>query len=368
MLLAFMGAEVIRVENRYDVRDIFRVRQLWPFNEINFNKKGVSLDLKHPEAVSLARRLVGKSDVVVENFSPGVMAKFGIDYPSLREVKPDLVMLSCTGFGQDGPEKDFASIAGTFAAMGGLSHITGYPDGIPTEQRSIFDMIVGQVMAFAIVSALIHRKRTGQGQYIDFSAREAIASLIGDVAMEYTLSGRIPGRKGNRDDIMAPHNCYRCAGEDRWVSIAVATDDEWRALCRAMGRPELAQEEKFADRVSRWKNQEEIDEFVNGWTEGQTPCEVTEKLQRVGVAAFPSMSSADIFADRHLKERGFLVEVDHPQMGKRFGSGYPWKFHDRPQQPVRPAPDLGQDNQYVFGQLLGLSQAEVEALEKKKAI
>lgn len=367
-LLGFLGAEVIRAENRYDVRDILRLRQPWGFNETNFDKMGISIDLRRPEGTDLARRLVEISDVVVENFRPGVIARLGLGYDALVKIRPNLIMLSCSGMGQVGPESQYVTVAGSFASLSGLCDITGYPDGIPTEQRSIFDYIVGQSMALAVVAALLYRRRTGKGQYIDLAAREVVSGLIGDVLMEYTMNGRNPSRKGNRDDFMAPHGCYRCRGDDKWVSIAVADDREWRSLCQAMGKTEVATDPRFCDSFSRLANQDQLDNLISEWTAGQTNHEVTDLLQDVGIAAFPCVTSEDVLNDPHLRERGFVQVVEHSELGRRLALGQPWSFSGVQKGIDRMAPGLGQHNDYVFKQLLGLSCEEVRRLEMVKVI
>lgn len=367
-LLAYLGAEVIRIEDREGKRDIFRLRQPSIYSEVNQNKCSVTIDLARSEGIDLAKKLVKASDVVVENFRPGVMNRLGLGYEILSRLRPELVMVSCSGFGSEGPEAGYASIAATFSVMSGLAAITGYPDGIPTEQRGMIDFIVGQFMAFSVLVALLYRRRTGRGQYIDLSAREAVTSIIGDVLMEHSMNRRNPGPKGNMDDVMAPHNCYPCKGEDLWVSIAVATDAEWEALCRSIGQPSLVEDERFSDSLSRWKNQGELDSLIGQWTANKTPLEVTELLQTAGVAAFPSVRSSDVFGDPHLKERGFLKELVHPEFGKVTCLGSPWSLSDVPDRVQRRGPSLGEHNEYVLGGILGLPAPQIDKLRQQEVI
>ena len=290
LLLGFLGAEVIKIESKkrldhsrlmsLTTGQAFKSLDASPvFCQLNLNKLGVTLNLSTGKGIELAKRIVGLSDVVIENFRPGVIEKLGLGYGALRKVKPDIVMLSISARGQKGPERHYVGYAPNFGALGGLSYLTGYEGGEPSTLVGSLDLRVGTWAVFAVMGALVHRKRTGQGQYIDLSASEAVSCLITDSIMEYTMNGKVPTRAGNRDEIMAPHNCYRCRGEDRWVSIAVGTEQEWAALCRAMGDPEWTKEGKFRDGYQRWQNQEELDRRVTEWTSNYTAEEVTEKLR-----------------------------------------------------------------------------------------
>lgn len=367
-LLAFLGAQVIKIESRKHP-DFARIRSPQGFSEFNHNKLCISLDLNRTEAVQLVRRLVSISDVVVESFRPGVMERWGLDYETLRKIKPDIIMLSLTGFGSHGPESHFGSFADIFSAMGGLANITGYPDGIPTEMRAVIDVTVGQMAAFAVLVALVHHRRTGKGQNIDMSARETIISFIGEVVLDYTMNHRNQVPKGNQDDIMAPHNCYPCKGENKWLTIAIATEEEWRALCQAMGNPPWTRNIKFDDQLSRWENQKQLDKHISEWTINYTPDELMHGLQEKGVAAVPSFSCEDLFYDRHLRERGYIQELNHvEQSRKRSHLSGPWRLGDIRPVIYRRSPDIGQDNAYVFGELLGMPWEKIAKLEEEQII
>jgi len=218
-----------------------------------------------------------------------------------------------------------------------------------------------------VLAALCYRQRTGQGQYLDLSVRDAVSCHIGDVLLDYTMNRRDQGRRGNRDDTMAPHNCYRCRGDDKWVSIAVATDEEWRSLCRAMGKPELAQDERFAEAYMRWQNQDELDRIIAEWTLNHSHYEVMEILQRASVAAVPSLNCEEIYTDPHFKTRGFVKEIEHPERGKQVVTGPPWRLSVTPTK-IETSPVMGQHNDYVFGELLGVSQSEIAALKAEQVI
>jgi benzylsuccinate CoA-transferase BbsF subunit len=365
--LGMLGAEVIRIEHGKRL-DVLRRRSESDFNATNLGKMSITLDLKSEKGIDLAKRLIKISDVVVESFRPGVMAELGLGYGAVREVKPEALMVSLSGFGATGPERNFASWASIFAAMSGVSYITGYPDSIATEFRGSFDTRAGQMVALAVMIGLVYCRRTGLGQHIDISAIESQICSIGEVVMDYTMNGRICERAGNRHPYMAPHNAYRCLGEDCWVSIAVGNDAEWRALCDAMGRPELSREERFKDLLSRWENQEALDEIITSWTSDRTGYEVMEILQKVGVAAIPVLSAPEIFSDPHLQERRFVQEVEHPQIGKRFVFGPPWQIEGEAAEGVKRGPLLGEHNNYVFHDLLSLSTEEILHLKEEKVI
>jgi len=379
MLLALMGAEVIKIESSSRL-DHTRVRSLaagptfggpdhaWIFNELNLNKLSITLDLGQPKAVELAKRLVKVSDVAVQNFRAGVMDRLGLGYSSFREVKPDIIMLSSSAVGGTGPERQYVGFAPTFSAIGGLAHITGFPDSPPIPVMGSADLRSATTAAFAILAAIYHRAVTGEGQHIDMSSSETITALAGESILEYAMNQRSPSRQGNRDEAMAPHNCYPCRGENKWVSIAVATEEEWQALRLAMGNPRWSEEERFSDTYARWHNQEELDRLIAEWTINYTHYEVMARLQKVNVAAVPSFRGDELFSDPHLKERGFSEVVDHPLMGRRTVTGPPWKLSSTPAKVSRHGPLLGEHNHYVFSELLGLSEEEVKKLVAEKVI
>ena len=378
-VLAFLGAEVIKIESmaRVDpsrsmtltIGQAFQGVDHSPiFNAINLNKRSARLNLKKPEAIELAKRIVGVSDVVGENMRPGAMERIGLGYEVLRDIKPDIIMLSSSAFGAEGPMKRYGGYAPSFASYGGLAHLTGYSDGPPNPMTGSTDLMSAVTSAFAIVAALNHRQVTGQGQHIDMSSVESLAVFTGDVLMDYIMNGRVQTRDGNHDRIMAPHNCYRCRGDDKWVSIAVSTDEEWRALSDAAGRPEWAEDERFADGYGRKMNEDELDKLVTGWTVEHTHYEITEALQNAGVAAMPSFSNEEIFSDPHFKARELAVEVEHPAMGKQIVLGPPWRFSETPARVVKASPMIGEDNYYVFGELLGMSTKEIDRLVEAEVI
>ncbi|ETX03774.1 MAG: hypothetical protein ETSY2_32580, partial [Candidatus Entotheonella gemina] len=332
-------------------------------NDLNLNKRSICLNLRRPEAIELVKRLIMHCDVVVENFRPGVMHRLGLGYDTLQAIQPALIMASSAANGATGPERAYPGYAGVFNALSGAGHLTGYTDGPPTEMRISMDLRAGMSLCFAVLAALWERRRSGQGQHIDMSAREAISCLTGHALMHYTLNGESAGRQGNADadGMLAPHGCYRCKGEDRWVTIAVGSDLEWQALCRETGHPEWLRDPRFADAAGRLQHAAILGEALNTWTASQTPEAVTARLQGAGVAAYPTMDSAMLANSEHLRQRGAFVTVQHARLGEQTVLGPPWRAVDG--QPERPSPLLGEHTIEILRELLDLSPAEIEALE-----
>ncbi|MBN1613112.1 MAG: CoA transferase [Deltaproteobacteria bacterium] len=378
-LLAMLGAEVIKVESRkrpdYSRTISFTsgsqfsgLDASWVYDCLNLNKKCVTLNLSKPRAVDLAKRLVSASDVVAENMRPGVIERLGLGYEALRECKRDVIYLSSSACGQTGPEREYSGYAPAFAAMGGASFITGYEDWPPSTFLGDIDLRSATTAAFAILAALVHRKKSGEGQYIDLASRETIAVMVGDVLLDYTMNGKVQTRRGNREETMAPHNNYRCRGDDRWIGIAVATEDEWLALCRVMGKPELAADGRFSDRDRRIANQEALDRIISDWTVHHDSNVLSAMLQKEGVAAAPCMNSEDLFKDPHLKAREVYQTVEHPVIGKDWVVAPPWRLSETPAAITRHAPLLGEHNDLVFHEMLGMSREEIQALEQEEVI
>lgn len=378
-LLSYMGAEVIKIESRGRVDqtrkgsimngDSFNGYDSSPtFNNANLNKQGVSIDITKPEGAELARRLVAKCDIVVANMRPGKMDKLGLGYHDLVKVKPDVIMLESSGFGCTGPYRGYAGFAPIFASFGGLAYLTGYEDGAPNVMSGVQDMRAGTMAAFILITALINRQKTGKGQYIDLSSSECLSALVGPELMEYTMNKRSPFRCGNQDAVMAPHNCYRCKGEDKWISIAVATDEEWDALRLAMGDPDWAKAEEYAGAYSRWQHRKELDAHMTEWTVNYTHYELMERLQGVGVAAMPSFDAEEILKDPHTKARNLFTEVDHPALGKQVVMNPAWKLSKTPARIRKPGPLLGEDNYDVFENLLGMQEEDIKKLEEEQII
>jgi benzylsuccinate CoA-transferase BbsF subunit len=378
LLLALMGAEVIKVESKHRL-DHSRLRSLvagpsmsgpdgsFIFNTLNLNKLSVTLNLSKPEAIEIAKSLAKISDVVAQNMRPGVLERLGLGYEDLKKVKPDIIMLSSSAVGSTGPERLYTGYAPTFAAMGGMAYITGRIGGKPAPLMGTIDLRVGSTGTFAVLAALYHRMRTGEGQHIDLSSAEAVSALMGDAFMDYAMNRRIQERAGNRDRAMAPHGVYRCL-DNKWVSIAVGSEEEWRALCGVIGDARLTEDDRFADAFSRWQNQDALSDIIDEWTLTRTPVEVMEALQPAGVAAMPVYGGEEIVNDRHVLARGLIEEVEHPLMGKKKVLGPPWRLSKTPARIIRHGPLLGQHNDYVLGDLLGMSKQEIERLTAEQVL
>jgi benzylsuccinate CoA-transferase BbsF subunit len=388
-LLADMGAEVIKIESQTRLDGLRLGRPIvgediaggdrgeWPeyqpvFHGLNRSKLGVTVNIKHPEGVALLKRLVRVSDVVVNNFSPGVMDRAGLGYDALRAEKPDLIYVSLPAAGESGPLRDIVTYAPVIAALAGISGLVGYSsrreDFVGTLQVAFCDAVGALHAAVAILAALRHRKATGEGQKIEIAQWEAAVSMLGEGLLDYVMNGRVLSPVGNSHPTMVPHDNYRCAGEDAWVAIAVRSEDEWRAFCRATGHPEWADDARFADAYRRRQHRSELDSLITTWTSQRTPYEAMETLQAAGVAAMPVMNLEDQFRDPHLREREIHLESEHPKVGLEFLHGIPWRLSDTPGRIRRPAPLLGEHNQYVFGELLGLPEVEIQRLVEAGAI
>ena len=365
LLLALRGAEVIKISSGARATAGWSLQYIeYP---VNVHKKSITLNLAAPKGAELAKRLVEKSDVVMDNFRPGVMKRFGLAYEDLRQVKDDIIMVDVSALGNTGPHAHYAGYAPIFSALGGLASLTGYPDGVPSELRLMVDYMAGTAAAFVTQAALVRKKTTGSGTHVDMSVRELCCMVAGEAFLDYLVNDHIPTKTGNRDLAWAPHGVYRCRGEDSWISIAVASDEEWRALCDAMGRSELVTDDRFADMANRWRRQDELDRIISGWTTDQDAFELMHRLQRAGVAAVPSFSNKELFEDAHLKTRAYPVT-----MGTAGGPltmfQSPWVF-DGVRPPItKGAADTGQHNEEIFVRMLGLDIEEMNALVEEGVI
>jgi len=332
------------------------------FNYINHNKLSATLNLSHPKGTEIAKRVVAVSDVVVENFSTRVMRGFGLDYSALEAVKKDLIYLFLGAVGQAGPYSDYVFYGGPGVSLSGLASLTGYEGGPPMPMPIAFgDPVSGLAGAFAVLVALRHRATTGEGQFIDLSQWEAVVAQLPEGILDYSFNGRLRARTGNHDDIMAPHDVYPCLGDDKWVSIAVRSDEEWRALCEAVGHAEWIVDPRFADGYLRHRNQREVDALLSEWTRERTSEEVTEVLQRAGVAAVPSYTNDEVYNHPQLAARKFFACMDHPETGPRLHPHTQFMINESRGLGGR-APLLGEHNEQIFCGLLGMSQEELQVL------
>lgn len=375
-ILAGLGAEVIKIESiqRPDIwrgaaASLGKAEKYWErsplWNAVNLDKYDITLDLNRPKGQEIFKRLVKISDVVAENYTPRVMENFGLTYPVLKEANPRIIMISMPALGSTGPWRNHPGFGISIEQMAGIPQLTGYPDGPPMmAMGGPSDPIVAVNTAFAILTALKYRQRTGKGQRIDLSQVEALTCIIGDAIVDYAMNNRVQPKRGNRHPFMAPHGYYRCKGEDLWVLIAISSDEEWMAFCEAIGNPLWSQDKRFTDVLGRLQNQEDLDRLIEEWTIKHDHYEVMNTLQRVGVAAGAVLTSAELLEDAHLKERGFFQRIDRAEVGTH---PYPiptapMRFSRAPISISKPAPFLGEDNDYVYGQLLGMSKEEIQSL------
>lgn len=378
--LGALGAEVIRVESRARL-DLVRVlpgtaadgqiglNRSGGFNGISYSKKSLTLNLATPRGCELARALVEKADVVTENFTPGVMARLGLDYASLSALKQDLIMLSGSPLGQTGPHRGATGWGPNTQSFAGLPFLTGYRGGPPVGLGGFYpDFMIGVTMAFALMAALHQRARTGEGQYVEFAMAETVASMIPDALLDYAWNGREPERKGNRHPSMAPHGVYPARGEDSWVAVAVRSDDEWLALCRVLGADAWTRDAEFRQLAGRLRRQDELDAGLAAWTRERTHLEAMQALQAAGVPAAPCLDALELVQDPQLRARGFMVEIDHPEVGRRTVAGIPGRYGAMPAYHYGPAPCIGEHSREVLCGLLGLSGAEVDELVEKKVV
>ena len=378
--LAHMGADVIRVESASRLCTTRRIppfadnvkgiNRAGYFNQYNQNKRSITLNLRHPEGLAIAHDLVRRCDVVTENFSAGVVERLGLGYDTLSKLRPDLIMLSISGFGRSGPYQALAGYGPAVSALSGFVAATGYEHGAPELLGvSYADPSAGVLAAAAIVAALINRGRTGRGMYIDQSLLEPAIALVAEGLLEFAITGREPRRMGNRDPLMAPHNCYKCRGDvNQWVTIAVATEEEWRSLCQVIGNEHLADDPRFGSAAMRKRNEDALDEIITAWTSAHDRWDITRRLQAAGVCAFPSMSNKDLAHDPHLRQRGFLVAKEHPEVGQRIHVGVPWTVDGKPMEVTKAAPLLGADTDAVLSQLLGLQPDQIQRLRAMGAL
>ncbi|MEE9277737.1 MAG: CoA transferase [Dehalococcoidia bacterium] len=385
-VLADFGAEVIRVENMQTL-DSLRFGRPHPngfdppnssalFNLFNRNKRSITLNARHPLGLEALKRLIAVSDVVVENFSSRVMERWGLGYPQLRQLRADIIYVSLCGFGHSGRHRDYSTWGPTAQALSGLTLMSGLPDKPPAGWGySYMDQQAGYSAAIATLAALRHRRRAGEGQHIDLSQVEAGIALCGPAILDYTVNGRRYRRPGNPPGNRAawpkaaPHNSYRCAGDDEWIVITCLTDSHWQALCATVGHPEWSDGARFATLPARLRNQDALDALIEAWTVGRGPREAMESLQAAGVPA-GRVQTGPVLVDEdpQLKARGFTAENTHPLLGEHRTDGTPAQLSLTPAQRRAGAPLVGEANDYVFRELLGYSAAELAGLQETGAL
>lgn len=361
--MADHGALVVHVES-YERPDGFRLNyppykdnkyglnRAGSFGICNNNKYGVTINLKAKEGVDLALELIEWSDVVIENFTPGTIKKLGIGYEEMKRVNPRIILFSTCNQGQTGPHAFHPGFGSHLSSLCGFTYVTGYPDRLPCILGPYVDFVAVGYGVIAVTAALEHRRRTGEGQWIDLAQYEAGVQFMIPALLEYSTNHRVVERDGNRHSFAAPHNTYRCKGDDRWCAVSVFNDEEWKALCECMGREELISDPRFKTIPARKEHEDEVDKEVGNWTLGLTPEEVFKKLQDNGVKAGIVQTLEDLFADPQLKHRSFWVPVDHPEIGRYHAEGPPFILSKTPFKIDRPAPMIGEHNEVVFKKFL----------------
>jgi crotonobetainyl-CoA:carnitine CoA-transferase CaiB-like acyl-CoA transferase len=370
-LLALLGAEVIRVES-YDSLDATRafgnkdINDAPGFQAINPGKYSVQLSMKGEEGRRLVRELAKVSDIFIENLRPGAAQRMGLGYEALRAAKRDIIAVSMSMHGNEGPLSYQTGYAPCFSALAGICHMAGYEGGPPVLLNQRYgDSSYGTAAAYAAVIALLHHRRTGEGQFVDVSAVESLTAMLGDCFMDYFVTGQVPERQGARHAEMAPHGLYPCA-DGQWISMAVQSDEEWRALCETMDQPALAA--RYPDLRSRRQSVRELDDMLAAWTSTRSARELSDRLQRRGVAAFKSLNSIDLVSDETLWQREFYSHVTDRMQRSIPIVGAPWRMSATPPSIDRAAPHLGEQNDYVLGELLGLSTEQRQRLAAEKVI
>jgi benzylsuccinate CoA-transferase BbsF subunit len=379
-----MGAEVIKVETNLKI-DFLRTVGAPPgmagtgpnsgscFASLNFGKKGITLNMTTVKARELARRLVAISDVVAENYGGAVLERWGLSYDELKKLNPGIVYYAGSGYGRTGPYKERPGYAPIVDAYIGATFGNGYEGEGPAVVgvAGWTDGAQALTGAFSMMAALHHRSKTGEGQYIDASMIEQGANFLGEQVMNYLLNMKVEERTGNQDGAMAPHGIYPCKktkDEEEWVAIAVADQRDWRSLVKIIGNPGWSRKEEFSDELSRWKNHVELDKYISCWTKGLGSYEITRILQKAGIAAAPAFTTKQIHHDVHMKSRGFFIQTNHAAMGNITLAGLPFHFGDTPKGNYASAPLLGEHNEYVFGELLGLSEEEIKRLTEERVL
>lgn len=371
-VLADFGATVFKIESdkRWDVWRIsppFKddeqgVNRGAIFNSINTSKNSVTLDLSHPKAKEIIKKWVTWADVVTDNFAGGAMERMGLGYEVLKEIKPDIIMMSSALMGQTGPWHDSPGYGDQLSAISGLHEISGWPDRLPGEIGFYTDFIAPRFNALTILAALDYRRRTGKGQYLDCAQHQGGVQFVAPSLLDYVVNGRIAVRQGNDDDYAAPHGSYPCKGEDRWCVIAITTDEEWNSFCDVIGNPDWTKDPKFATLESRKENRQALDEHVASWTVTETDEDAMTTLQNAGVPAGRINDSRDHMDNNpQMAFREFYQEREHPELGTYRPPRQPCILSKSPCQ-IRRAPLMGEHNESALKEIIGLTDDDIEEL------
>lgn len=377
-MLAWLGAEVVLIETEQRL-----TTRIWPpfaeaepgvnrsggFNLVNTSKMSCTLNLRDPEGVDLAKQIIAVSDVVMENYSSGTMDRMGLGYDDVRPLRPDVVYLSLGAFGRTGPMKDLVGFHSVINLFSGLASVTGHKGSHPRIMGGLFpDAFSGCYCILAMLEALYHRANTGEGQHIEVAMTEVLATLLPEAVMEYTLDGTEPERVGNRHQYKVPHNVFRCQGQEKWVAISVESDAQFQALAQVAGIPGWADDHRFANAEARLKHQDELEPLIQEWTMGLQVEDVVQILQLSGVPAGPVLDSAQVLADPHMVQRGYVQSPDHPIVGPRPMGAFSWTVDGGQPAIPRSAPLFGEHNKKVIQELLQVPGEEFERLMQSGVI
>jgi crotonobetainyl-CoA:carnitine CoA-transferase CaiB-like acyl-CoA transferase len=376
--MADFGAEVIKLESNTRVdfgrRTEYYVGKADPNMNIytdrcNQNKYGVLLNLRHPKAADLAKRLVKLADVVTENYTAGTMERLGLGYDELKKAKPDIIMVSCSFAGQYGPYRDFRGQGYIVSAFQGINDLTGWPDRTPDTPSSAFmDHYMPWMVVTTLLAALEHRDKTGRGQYLDFSDFEGCLDVLDTAILDYNINGRALSRQGNHHRAAAPHGAYRCQGDDRWCAIAVFNDEEWRSFCKVIGNPAWTRAERFNTLTGRLKNVDELDGLVEAWTQDQKAEDVMLKMQQSGVGAMVVKNAKDVYEDPQLAYRDHFWDPGDDSLKPFTFEAPSARLSKTPARLYRRFPFMGEHNDWVYEELLGLSSEEFGQLVEEGVI
>ena len=371
--LAYYGATVVRVEcHRWPET----TRTAGPFKDgitginrsafsaaYNVNKLGISLDLNMPKGQEVAKRLIRWADIVADSMSVGAMAKWGLDYESCKKIKPNIIYYSTCQMGQQGPFNKIKGYGFIGVSYAGYGHINGWPDRDPLPLFNNYsDFISPYYLIMAVVGALLYRRKTGKGMYLDQSQVEVGVSFLAPAVLDYMVNGRVACRMGNRDPNMAPHGVFPCQGNDRWVAIAITNDAEWQSFCSAMGNPDWSKDTKFSTMLGRKNNEDELEALIGNWTCNYTPEEIMTMLQRAGVPSGVVQTAEDLFNDPQLKHREHFRFLKHREIGVHAYQTPAYRLSKTPCSIEKAAPCLGEDNEYVYKEILGFSDDEIAEL------
>ena len=363
--MAAMGAEVIKVGSARRPDPSTRGPAFQAYNQ---SKLYASLNISTTEGLALVKQLLVVSDVVIENFAAGVIERLGLGYEVVSAVRPDIIMVASSGTGHSGPHKDYVAYGSLLQHYTGWNSISGYPGREPVTGGLWADPWVGMELAMVTAAALNNRALTGQGQYVDFSMAEALSATIPEAVLDYQMNGRVKEPLGNRDDWYAPHGVYHCVGADRWVAIAVTNDAEWVSLCQLIQRSDLAADPMYADAAGRHEHRDHLDAAITAWTIQHEDHEAMQLLQRAGVPSGPSQDILRVFNEPQLREAGYFTELQTSDGELRDLPGLPWRLEGGPGPYLTEAPVLGQHNAYVYQELLGLPETEVDRMIEDQII